>query len=199
VQLTVSKHPRAVACRGSERLRVYLASAIRPCAGDHAEHRRGSNGPQGRGRCVFRVQKKPRALSGALLRARPRAREDRGRNENGRHVESPRGYTATAAVAARMQGALALFGGGERAWTDTALSTESSPGRGTLSAEAGGSGRGSTGEGNCSSLHIEMYLGIRVVSCTTGVKRVAGASLKRCSSGSNQAAVVPCWRSCSAW
>jgi hypothetical protein len=64
---------------------VHLASAIRPCAGDHAEHRRSSNGPQGRGRRVFRVQEEPRAPPGALLRAR----EDRGRNENGRHVESP--------------------------------------------------------------------------------------------------------------
>jgi len=173
---------------------VYLAFAIRPCAGDHAEHRRGSNGPQGRGRCVFGVQEQPRAPPRALLRAH----EDRGRNENGRHVESPRSYTAPAAVAARMQGAPALFGGAERAWTDTALSTESSPDRGTRSAEAGGSGRGSSGEGNCSSLHMEMYLRIRVVSCTAGVMMEAGASLERCSSGTNQAAVVPCWRSCSA-
>jgi hypothetical protein len=108
-------------------------------------------------------------------------------------------YTATAAAAARMQGALALFGGAERTWTDTALGTESSPGRGTLSAEAGGSGRGSSGEGNCSSLHMEMYLSIRVVSCTAGVMMEAGASLERYSLGTNQAAVVPCWRSCSAW
>jgi len=80
-------------------------------------------------------------------------------------------YTATAAVAARMQGALALFGGAVRAWTDTALGTESSSGWGTLSAEAGGSGRGSSGEGNCSSLHMEMYLIFRVVSGTAGVMR----------------------------
>ena len=80
-------------------------------------------------------------------------------------------YTATAAVAARMQGALALFGGAVRAWTDTALGTESSSGWGTLSAEAGGSGRGSSGEGNCSSLHMEIYLIFRVVSGTAGVMR----------------------------
>ena len=172
-----------------------MASAIRPCTGNHAEHRRSRNGPQGWGRCVFRVQEEPRAPPGALLRAR----EDRGRNENGRHVESPRSYTATATVAAGMQGALALLGGAERAWTDTALGTESSPGWGTLSAEAGGSGRGSSGEGNCSSLHMEMYLRIRVVSCTAGAVMEAGASLERCSLGTNQAAVVPCWRSCSAW
>ena len=73
-----------------------------------------------------------------------------------------------------MQGALALFGDAERAWIDTALDTQSSPDRGTLSAEAGGSGRGSSGEGNCSSLHMEMYLRIRVVSCTAG--RKAGCS-----------------------
>jgi hypothetical protein len=85
VQAIASRLPRAVACSGSERFRVYLASAIRPGAGDHAEHRRGSNGPQGRGRCVFRVQEKPRAPSGARFRAR----ENRGHNENGRHVESP--------------------------------------------------------------------------------------------------------------
>ena len=146
---------------------MYLASAIRPCAGDHAEHRRGSNGPQGRGRCIFWIQEEPRAPPGALLRAR----EDRGRNENGRHVESPRGYTATAAVAARMQGTLALFGGAVIAWTDTALGMESSPDRGMHSAGAGGSGRGSSGDGNCSSLHKEMYLSFRVVTGTTGMMR----------------------------
>jgi len=41
--------------------------------------------------------------------------------------------------------------------------------------------------------------GIRVVSCTAGAVMEAGASLERCSLGTNQAAVVPCWRSCSAW
>ena len=70
-----------------------------------------------------------------------------------------------------MQGTLALFGGAERTWTDTALGAEISPGWGTLSAEAGGSGRGSSGEGNCSSLHMEMYLSFRVVSGTTGMMR----------------------------
>lgn len=68
-----------------------------------------------------------------------------------------------------MQGALALFGGTER--TETALGTECSLGWGTLSAEAGGSGRGSSGEGNCSSLHMEIYLSFRVVSGTAGVLR----------------------------
>jgi hypothetical protein len=177
---------------------VHMRLPIRPGAGNNAEHRGRSNCPQCRGRCVVRIQEKPRALSGAPLRTSRRAREDRGCDENRRHDESSLGYTATAAVAETMQGALALFGGVERVWTNTALGTESSPGWGTLSAEAGGSGRGSSGEGNCSSLHMEMYLRIRVVSCTAGVMMEAGASLERCSSGTSQAAVVPCWRSCSA-
>jgi len=44
-----------------------------------------------------RIQEEPRSPPDTLVRARPRAREDRGRNENGRHGEylsnkaSPRG------------------------------------------------------------------------------------------------------------
>ena len=92
-----------------------------------------------------------------------------------------------------------LSDGAERTWTDTALVTTGSTGRGMQLEGAGGSGRGSSGEGNCSSLHMAMYLRIRVVSCTAGVMMEAGASLERCSSGTNQAAIVPCCRSCSAW
>jgi hypothetical protein len=56
------------------------------------------------------------------------------------------------------RGALGRSDGAGRTWTDTALVTAGSAGRGMHMEGAGGSGRGSSGEGKCRSLHIAVYL-----------------------------------------
>jgi hypothetical protein len=61
-----------------------------------------------------------------------------------------------------------LSAGTGRTWTDTALVTTGSTGCGMQMEGAGGSGRGLSGEGKCSSMHIAVYLKRRVGSCTAG-------------------------------
>ena len=69
------------------------------------------------------------------------------------------------------RGALARSDGAGRTWTDTALVTTGSTGCGMHMEGAGGSGRGSSGEGNCRSMHIAVYLKSRVGSCTAEVMK----------------------------
>jgi hypothetical protein len=58
----------------------------------------------------------------------------------------------------------ALSDGTERTWTDIALVTTDSTGCGMQMEVAGGSGRGSSGEGKCRSMPIAVYLKSRVGS-----------------------------------
>ena len=150
-------------------LRVYLSSAIRPCAGGTTRNIvEVATAHQCRGRCVLRVQEKACAPAGALLRAR-RGSEDRGRDQNRQHVESSFGYTATAAVHKDARHARTFRRRGESIVDGHCTGRRRvHPAGERVSAEAGGSGRGSSGEGNCSSLHMEMYLGIRVVRVLQG-------------------------------
>ena len=62
------------------------------------------------------------------------------------------------------KGALSCFDGSGGTRTDTALVKAGSAGLGMHMEGEGGSGRESSGEGNCSSMHIEMYLKGRVGS-----------------------------------
>jgi hypothetical protein len=81
------------------------------------------------------------------------------------------GYAITRNAKGGERGALGCSDGAGRTWTDTALVTAGSVGSGMQMEGAGGSGRGSSGEGKCRSLHIAVYLNRRVGSCAAGVMR----------------------------
>jgi len=68
------------------------------------------------------------------------------------------GYAVTRNTWGTEKASLARSAGDGRAWTDAALVRAASIGRSMRMEGTGGSGRGSLGEGNCSSMHIEMYL-----------------------------------------
>jgi hypothetical protein len=74
------------------------------------------------------------------------------------------GYAITRNANDRERGALLCSDGSVRTWTDTALVAASSTGRDMHIEGAGGSGFGSSGEGNCSSMPIAVYLKSRVGS-----------------------------------
>ena len=67
------------------------------------------------------------------------------------------------------RGAISSFDGAGGTRTDTALVKAGSAGLGMQMEGEGGSGRESSGEGNCSSMHIEKYLKSPVDSCTAEV------------------------------
>ena len=68
------------------------------------------------------------------------------------------GYAIMRNATGRGSGEFARSGGDGRTWTDTALVTSGSTGCGMQMDVAGGSGRGSSGEGKCRSMHIGVYL-----------------------------------------
>src|ERR1039458_7121518 len=68
------------------------------------------------------------------------------------------GYAIMRNGKGRERGALGRSDGAGRTWTDTALVTAGSVGRGMQMEGAGGSGRGPSGEGKCRSMHIWVYL-----------------------------------------
>jgi hypothetical protein len=86
------------------------------------------------------------------------------------------GYAITRNGKGRERGALGRSNGAGRTWTDTALVTAGSVGRGMQMEGAGGSGRGSSGEGKCRSMHIGVYLKSRRFVCCTGMKRAGAPS-----------------------
>jgi hypothetical protein len=79
------------------------------------------------------------------------------------------GYAITRNANDRERGALLCSDGSVRTWTDTALVKAGSAGLGMHMEGEGGSGRESSGEGNCRRMHIAVYLKSRVGSCTAEV------------------------------
>ena len=79
------------------------------------------------------------------------------------------GYAIMRNAKGRGRGELARSDGDGKTWTDTTLVTAGSTDCGRHMKEAGGSGRGSSGEGNCRRMHIAVYLKSRVGSCTAEV------------------------------
>ena len=78
------------------------------------------------------------------------------------------GYAITRNGKGRERGALTRSDGVGRTWTDTALVTTGSSGCGMQMEGAGGSGRGSSGEGNCKRMHIAVYLKMSKFVCCRG-------------------------------
>jgi hypothetical protein len=81
------------------------------------------------------------------------------------------GYAITRSAEGGKRGALGRSDEGGRTWTDTALVTTSSTGCGMHMEGAGGSGRGSSGDGKCRSMHIAVYLKRREGSCIARVMK----------------------------
>jgi hypothetical protein len=104
------------------------------------------------------------------------------------------GYAILRNAKGRKRGALERSDGAGRTLTDTALVTAGSVGCGMQMEGAGGSGRGSSGEGKCRSLHIAVYLKTSRFVCCRGddVSRsaVVAATLLGNRSGSRRA-VLP--------
>jgi hypothetical protein len=81
------------------------------------------------------------------------------------------GYATKRNATGGKKGALTLSDDTAGTMTHTALVTTGSTDCGRHMEGAGGSGRGSSGEGNCRRMHIAVYLKSRVGSCTAeGVK-----------------------------
>jgi len=79
------------------------------------------------------------------------------------------GYATRRNATGGKKGALTLSDGTAGTRTDTALVTTGTTDCGRHMEGAGGSGRGSSGEGNCRRMHIAVYLTSRVGSGTAEV------------------------------